>query len=64
VNNRDWSVNRLSERANLKKVFVLRRGADGSQERIQVNVKAIRSGKEDDVVLENNDTVDVAEHFF
>ncbi len=53
-----------TERANLKKVFVLRRGADGSQERIQVNVKAIRSGKEDDVVLKNNDTVDVSEHFF
>lgn len=53
-----------TERANLKKVFILRRHEDGTQERIQVNVKRIRSGKEQDVVLENNDTVDVGEHFF
>ncbi len=53
-----------TERANLKKVFVLRRQPSGSQERIQVNVKKIRSGKEDDLVLQNNDTVDVGEHFF
>ena len=53
-----------TERANLKKVFVLRRASDGTQERIQVNVKKIRSGKMDDFILENNDTVDVGEHFF
>lgn len=53
-----------TERANLKKVFVLRRAEDGSQERIQINVKRIRSGKDEDFVLGDNDTVDVGEHFF
>jgi polysaccharide export outer membrane protein len=53
-----------TERANLKKVFVLRRSSDGTQERIQVNVKKIRGGKMDDFILLNNDTVDVGEHFF
>lgn len=53
-----------TERANLKKVFVLRRAVDGSQERLQVNVRRIRSGKEDDLLLRDNDTVDVGEHFF
>lgn len=53
-----------TDRANLKKVFILRRAADGGQERIQVNLKAIRKGREDDVALRNNDTVDVGEHFF
>ncbi len=53
-----------TERSNLKKVHVLRRREDGSQERIRVNIKAIQRGKAEDLVLQKNDTVVVGEWFF
>ena len=53
-----------NERANQNKVHIVRRLADGSQERINVDLKKIRKGRAPDVVLENNDTVVVGEWFF
>ncbi len=51
-------------RANLKSVKILRRLADGSQEQLEVNVKAIQKGRRDDVPLAKNDTVVVGEWLF
>ncbi|MEM7583022.1 MAG: polysaccharide biosynthesis/export family protein [Acidobacteriota bacterium] len=51
-------------RANLKNVHILRQLADGTQDRIKVNVARIQKGKLDDVVLQRNDTVVVGEWFF
>ncbi|MFQ5525931.1 MAG: hypothetical protein ACE5GX_06670 [Thermoanaerobaculia bacterium] len=42
----------------------MRKLADGSETRIEVNVKKIRKGKQPDVRLERNDTVIVGEWFF
>lgn len=53
-----------SARASLGKVHVIRRQEDGSQERINVNIKKIRKGKDPDMALEKNDTVVVGEWFF
>ncbi len=53
-----------TERANLRKVTVIRRMPDGSQLRIPVNLKRVRKGADDDVLLENGDTVVVGEWFF
>lgn len=50
-------------RANLKNVTIVRRGAQGEQTRIEVNLKAVQKGKEDDQTLEANDTVIVGEWF-
>lgn len=50
-----------TERANLKKVTINRRLSDGTEDRIQVNVKKIQNGKEPDLPLERNDTVVVGE---
>ena len=50
-----------TERANLKKVTVRRRNADGTEQSIKLNVKKIQSGKESDLPLERNDTVVVGE---
>jgi polysaccharide export outer membrane protein len=50
-----------TERANLKKVTINRRLSDGTEDRIQVNVKKIQNGKEPDIPLERNDTVVVGE---
>jgi polysaccharide export outer membrane protein len=47
--------------ANLKKVLLTRKGADGSPEKREINVDAIIKGEADDVPLENNDTVVVTE---
>ncbi len=51
-------------RASLGKVHIIRRFAGGTQERIDVNLKRIRKGKDEDLPLEKNDTVVVAEWFF
>lgn len=51
-------------RANLGKTHVIRRLPDGAQERIDVNIKRIRKGKDEDFVLEKNDVVMVGEWFF
>ena len=53
-----------TERSNLRRVHILRRGADGAQLRIPVNVKQIQKGRADDPLLESNDTVVVGEWFF
>ena len=53
-----------TERGNLGSVTILRRLPDGSETRIEVNVKKIRRGKERDVRLERSDTVIVGEWFF
>lgn len=50
-----------SERANLKKVTLRRRLADGTEESTQINVKKIQHGKAPDIPLERNDTVVVGE---
>ncbi len=52
-----------TQRANLRNVHVLRKQAEGGQERIKVNVKKIQGGKQEDVTLERNDTVVVGEWF-
>ena len=53
-----------TERANQSKVHIVRRLADGSQERINLDLKKIRKGKAPDVLLIKNDTVVVGEWFF
>ena len=50
-------------RANLKKVHILRRLPDGTQERVKVSVSKIQKGKADDILLLKNDTVVVGEWF-
>jgi len=50
-----------TERANLKKVTIKRRHADGTEELIPVNAKRIQNGKDPDLLLERNDTVVVGE---
>ncbi|MGH9870457.1 MAG: SLBB domain-containing protein [Candidatus Polarisedimenticolia bacterium] len=54
----------LTERANLRGVHVLRKQADGSQTRIPVDLKDIRKGKADDLLLEEGDVVVIPETFF
>ncbi len=53
----------LTERANLRDVHVLRKTA-GGQSRIPVNLRQIRKGKADDLVLVDGDVVVVPETFF
>lgn len=50
-----------SRLANLKKVTLTRKGADGSPEKREINVDSIIKGEAEDVPLENNDTVVVPE---
>ena len=54
----------LTERANLRGVHVLRKRPDGSQLRLPVNLRDIRKGKADDIMLEDGDVVVVPETFF
>jgi polysaccharide export outer membrane protein len=53
-----------TERANQSKVHIIRRLAGGSQKRINLDLKKIRKGKAEDVLLVKNDTVVVGEWFF
>ena len=53
-----------TERANLRKVTVIRRRPDGSQDRIEVNLKKVRKGSQEDLLLEDGDTIIVGEWFF
>jgi polysaccharide export outer membrane protein len=50
-----------SRLANLKKVTITRKGADGAPEKREINVEAIIKGEADDVPLENDDTIVVPE---
>jgi polysaccharide export outer membrane protein len=54
----------LTERANLRGVHILRKTGAGSQSQIPVNLRMIRKGKADDIVLEDGDVVVVPETFF
>ncbi|HKY32133.1 MAG TPA: polysaccharide biosynthesis/export family protein [Candidatus Polarisedimenticolia bacterium] len=54
----------LTERANLRGAHVLRKQPDGTQKRIPVNLRDIRKGKADDLVLEDGDVVVIPETFF
>ena len=53
-----------TERASLKAIQILRRGSDGTQSEIPVNLKRIRHGKDPDPVLQEGDVVVVPETFF
>jgi polysaccharide export outer membrane protein len=53
-----------TERAALKKVELLRRRSDGSQEIIPVDMKAILNGQAEDFVLLDGDVVHVPETYF
>ncbi len=53
-----------TERASLKGIKILRRGADGTQTDIPVNLKRIRQGRQSDPLLEEGDVVVVPETFF
>ena len=54
----------LTERANLRGVHILRKGPDGRQIRLPVNLRDIRKGKSDDIVLEDGDVIVIPETFF
>jgi polysaccharide export outer membrane protein len=53
-----------TDRANLKEIQVLRKGGDGTQTVMQVNLKRIRKGKDPDPILQDGDIVVVQETFF
>jgi len=53
----------LTERANLRGVHVLRKQADGSQKRIPVDLKDIRKGKADELLLQEGDVFVIPETF-
>jgi polysaccharide export outer membrane protein len=53
-----------TERANLRKVTVIRRRPDGSEERIRLNLKKVRKGSQEDILLEDGDTIVIGEWFF
>jgi polysaccharide export outer membrane protein len=53
-----------TERAALKKVELLRLGADGSKKTIHVDVKAILQGRAEDIVLQDADVIHVPETYF
>lgn len=54
----------LTERAAQRGVHVLRKEPDGSQTRIPVNLREIRKGKSDDMILRDGDVIVVPETFF
>jgi polysaccharide export outer membrane protein len=53
-----------TERANLKKVQILRQGDGGVQQAIAANVQRIKKGEDPDPILFDGDVVAVAETFF
>jgi polysaccharide export outer membrane protein len=53
-----------TERANLKKVTILRQAEDGTQGSMEVNMARIRKGKDVDPLLRDGDMVVVHETFF
>lgn len=54
----------LSERASQKGIVLIRNHPDGSQEILKIDLKAVRKGKEPNLVLENGDSIYVPETFF
>lgn len=53
-----------TDRASEKKVQILRTGTNGERVTLQVNLKKIKRGKADDVVLQKDDVVLVPESYF
>ncbi len=53
-----------TDRANESKVQVIRRHENGAKEIFKVNLKRIKKGKAEDMLLERNDIVVVPESFF
>ncbi|HEU4402791.1 MAG TPA: polysaccharide biosynthesis/export family protein [Candidatus Polarisedimenticolia bacterium] len=53
-----------TERANLKAIQVLRRGADGTQSELKMSLKRIRQGRDPDPLLQEGDVIVVPETFF
>jgi polysaccharide export outer membrane protein len=53
-----------TDRASEKKVQILRTGANGERVTLQVNLKKIKRGKADDIVLQKDDVVLVPESYF
>jgi polysaccharide export outer membrane protein len=53
-----------TERANLKKVQILRKGPSGKQTTMLLSLTRIRQGKEPDPVLQDGDVVVIRETFF
>ena len=54
----------LTPRAKPGRIHILRQPPDGGRQKIDVNLKRIQRGKQDDVLLQRNDTVVVGEWFF
>jgi len=54
----------LSERASQKGIVLIRNRADGAQEMYKVDLKAVRKGKQANMVLVNGDSIYVPETFF
>lgn len=53
-----------TDRANESRVNVVRRNSDGTRQVFKVNLNRVKKGKEEDILLEENDTVVVPESFF
>lgn len=53
-----------TERASLRRVEVLRRRPEGGQQRIALDVRAVRKGEAADIVLQDGDVVLVPEAYF
>lgn len=53
-----------TDRANLKKVQILRQGPSGTQNAVLVNLRRVRKGREPDPILRDGDVVVVPETFF
>ncbi len=54
----------LSERAAQKGIVLIRNHPDGKQEILKIDLKAVRKGKQPNIVLENGDSLYVPETFF
>jgi polysaccharide export outer membrane protein len=53
-----------TERANESRVNIVRRHTNGTREVFKVNLNHVKKGKEEDILLEENDVVVVPESFF
>ncbi len=53
-----------TDRANESRVQVIRRNPDGGKQLFKVNLKKIKRGKDEDMMLQRNDIVVVPESFF
>ncbi|MBP7147042.1 MAG: SLBB domain-containing protein [Acidobacteria bacterium] len=58
------SAGGATERANERRVNVIRRLPNGAKQVMKVNLKRVQSGKAEDLMLQENDIVQVHESFF